>query len=57
MVKFRVGRGGMDYWNGTVDWTTGIEFFPTFISLQQCVDVRYCVAIMSVDYVSYGGNL
>ena len=28
-TKFRVGtNSGMDYWNGILDWTTGLSYFP-----------------------------
>ena len=25
-------NSGMDYWNGTLDWTTGMVFRPLFLS-------------------------
>ena len=33
----RVGtNSGMDYWNGTLDWTTGLSYFP-FLDKFMCL--------------------
>ena len=34
---FWVGtNSGMDYWNGTLDWTTGLSYFP-FVDRFMCL--------------------
>ena len=54
MHRHRVGtNSGMDYWNGTLDWTTGLSYFPfldkflnSFLEAHTFYDLQVYLATM-----------
>ena len=39
-------NSGMDYWNGTLDWTTGLSYFP-FLDRFTCILLEEALKLTS----------
>ena len=44
-------NSGMDYWNGTLDWTTGLSYF-SFLDRFMCIFLHFSKYLATMDDIS-----